>query len=268
MKGESYPVATVSNATIATFRFRIGTETGNKIISFNVMGESGSVAFCRITIPNELMRYPYIMLLDGDEVSPTLLNFSNETYSYLYFTCFALNQAVTIIYSETQHLYDELHATYLKMQADFNALNATYQTLLNNYLELGVQLSGLNLTYATLLNNYLSLQADLQIVNVTYQVLQNNYAKLQLDLQNLNVTSSSLLNSYTSLLNNYSGLRESFDVLNASYNEHLSGYSGQAQNLQNLMYIFAFVTAIFLIVTIYLSKRVHEGSETKTTVLE
>lgn len=267
LKGEPYQIATLSNATIANFRFGIGTETGNKIISFNVICESNSIGFCRITIPNALMRYPYIMLIDGDEASPTLLDSSNETHTYLYFTCFAQNQAVTIIYSETQHLYEELHATYLKMQADLNALNTTYNALLNNYLKLETRLSSLNLTYTALLNSYLSLQVDLQTVNATYYNLLNNYLKLQLDFQNLNVTSSSLLNSYSILLNNYSELLESFDELNASYNEHLSGYSGQAQNLQNLMYIFASATAIFLMATIYLSKRAHEGSETKNSVL-
>lgn len=202
-RGMPYQVATVSNATISTFSFRVGAETGNRIIGFNVLRRSGNVAFCRITIPNELMKYPYIVVVDEDEASPTLLSFSNETLSYLYLTCSAPSQAVTIVYSDTQHIYDELNATYQALQADLNALGVYYQALLN---------------------------------------------------------------IYSSLLGNYSTLHESYDALNASYNEHLSSYSEQMRNFQNLMYIFACATAVFLVMTIYLSKQAHEGSETKTAV--
>lgn len=202
-RGKPYQVATISNATVSTFSFKVGAETGNRIISFNVLRRSGNVTFCRITIPNELMKYPYIVVVNDDEASPALLSFSNETFSYLYLTCQYPSQAVTIVYSDTQHIYDELNTTYQAIRADLDALGVYYQALLD---------------------------------------------------------------IYSSLLGNYSTLRESYDALNASYNEHLSNYLEQMQNFQNLMYIFACATAIFLVMTVYLSKHAHERSEVNPAV--
>ena len=182
---KTYHATTICNSTISNFRFEIGPETGNKIISFSVTGEDGTVGFCRVTIPIELMDYPYIVLVGAEEIVPTLLDVSNEAYVCLYFTYIHSSHAITIISSRAR--------------------------------------------------------------------------KLEIDLYNLNATYHALLDNYSTFLGNYSELQESYRELNTSYEEHLLDYSENVHNIRNLMYIFAATTAIFIITTIYLSKRAHEG---------
>ena len=206
-KREIYHVSVISNSTISDFGFKIGAETGNKIVSFNAGGKEGTVGFCRVMIPTEFMDYPFIVLIDEEAVIPTLLGISNETYSYLYLTYIHSSRNITIISSETLHLYSELLNQYVRLQMDLYDLNVTYYALLNNYYD--------------------------------------------------------LLNNYSILLGNYSQLQRSSSALNSSYQEHLLEYSENVHNLQNLMYIFAGTTAIFIITTIYLSKRAHTRITTK-----
>jgi parallel beta-helix repeat protein len=235
-KGEIYHVGIISNSTISDFGFIIGAETGNRIMLFSVGGEGGTVGFCRVMIPAEFMDYPFIVLVDEEEVISTLLGVSNATYSYLYFTYIHSSHNITIISSVALHFYSELLNQYAKLQGNLHDLNVTYYTLLNNYY--------------TLLNNY-------SIV-----------ARLQMDLYHLNVTYYTLLNNYSILLGNYSQLQRSSSALNSSYQEHLLKYSENVHNLQNLMYIFAGTTAIFIITTIYLSKRAHARITTKSKEFE
>ena len=211
-KGEIYYVSIISNSTVSNFEFKIGAETGNKIILFSVDGKEGTVGFCRVIIPTEFMDYPFIVLVDGEEVILTILGVSNATYSYLYFTYVHSSHNITIISSVALHLYSEL------------------------------------------LNQYVKLQGNLQDLNVTYYVLLNDYY--------------ALLNNYSILLGNYSQLQRSSSALNSSYQEHLLEYSENAHNLQNLIYIFAGITAIFIITTIYLSKRAHARITTKSKEFE
>jgi parallel beta-helix repeat protein len=205
LEREAYSVTVISNSTISGFRFQIGSETGNKIIHFNATGEDGAAGFCRVKIPTRLMNYPYIVLVDTDEIIPTLLNVSNEAYAYLYFTYPHKNHTITIISSKTLALYFELLDEYLKLQKDLYDLNKTYYTLLENY-----------------------------------NILLSNYTELQI----------------------------SFGELNNSYLKHLLDYSEQMQNIRNLTYIFIALTAIFIITTIYLSKRVHARITTKSKEFE
>jgi parallel beta-helix repeat protein len=247
-RGIAYQVGVISNSTITDFQFRFGAETGNKIVSFNTIGESGQTCFCRMIIPNELMGRPYIMLVDGDETIPELLNAPNETYSYLYLAYPLNNQTITLISSTAQHLYYELLEDYQKMQADLDALSTLYSSLLNDYLELRADFSSLNVSYAGLL----VLQTDLRILNDTYNLLLSNCTWLGTNFQNLSAT-------YLTLLGNYSTLRASFDEMATSYKKHLASYSDQSQNLQNLIYVLAAMTAIFIATTVYLSKQAHKG---------
>ena len=205
LEREAYSVTVISNSTISGFRFQIGSETGNKIIHFNATGEDGATGFCRVKIPTKLTNYPYIVLVDSEEIIPTILNVSNEAYAYLYFTYLHQNHTVTIISSKTLALYFELLDEYLKLQKDLYNLNETYHALLENY-----------------------------------NILLSNYTELQI----------------------------TFGELNNSYLKHLLDYSEQMQNIRNLAYIFIALTAIFMITTIYLSKRVHARITTKSKEFE
>ena len=274
---ETYSVTTISNSTISDFNFQIGKETGNKIISFNTSRINGVTGFCRIKIPTALMDYPNIILVDNEEVVPTKLDALNETYACLYFT-YSHDCVVTIISSESLRQYYELLDKYLELQESFSELNETYNNLLANLATLQFDLYGLNETYLALLADFTALQSNMYILNEMYNSLNNNYdilsgnySQLQKNLEELNIsyqTLYSLNQTYYALINNYSQLKLSFDELNNSYQEHLLDYSEQIENTRNLLYIFVATTAIFLIVTFYLSKRVHANSTIKTKAIE
>ena len=190
---KTYDVTLISNSTVSDFKFDQGTETGNRIIRFNVAGKDGTVGFSRIVIPIGLMNYS-LVLADGEEAVSMKLDISNRTHVYLYLTYSHTNQTIMVISSKTLNLYNEL---------------------------------------------------------------LDNFSKLQTDLHSLTEIYSNLLSNYDALLGNYSQLQQSYSELNASYHDHLVDYQSNLENFKSLMYIFAFSTAIFIITTIYLSKRLH-----------
>lgn len=196
-EGKQYSITLISNSTILDFNVEVGSETGNKIIRFNVGGAEGAFGFCRITVPVELMSYPYIVLVGGANASPVYLNVS-ESYVKMYLT-YPLNGAqILIISSQTLRLYFELLAKY-------DSLNQSY---------------------------------------------------------------SSLLSNYNALLGNYSLLQGSLNELNLSFQQLLSDYSMQSRIIQNLVYIVLFSTAVFVVVTFYLSKHAHARATPKVKVVE
>jgi len=278
LERETYSVTVISNSTISVFRFQIGAETGNKIIHFNATGEDDTVGFCRVKIPTKLMNYPHIVLVDSEEIIPKVLNVSNEAYAYLYFTYLHKNHTITIISSKTLALYFELLENYNILLSNYTQLQISFGELNNSYQKL----SSLNRTYYELLDNYLKLQMDLHNLNKTYHALSGNYnillynySQLQTSFHELNnsylehlIDYSALLGNYNILLYNYTQLQVSFHDLNDSYLKHLLDYSEQMQNIRNLTYILVALTAIFIITTIYLSKRAHARITTKSKEFE
>jgi len=196
LKSQTCFVNLICNSTVSDLGFEVGEETGNRIVIFNVDGEEGTTGFSRIMIPVSLMDLPFIVLGSEGEITPTLLSVSNETNVYLYFTWTHSKQTISIVSSQTLHLYSEMLDKYAKLQGDLHNLNATYNSFMENY-----------------------------------RVLLDSLGELQ--------------NRYL--------------ALNTSYYEHLSDYSRNVENIQNLLYVFAATTAIFLVTTIYLSKRAHAG---------
>ena len=171
LEGETYDVTVVSNSTISTFEFEIGRETRNRIIRFNATGEDDAAGFCRVRIPTKLMNYSYIVLIDGEEIIPTLLNVSNETYLYLYFTYLHKTNTITIIYSEALHLYNELLNRYLKLQKDLYNLNETFNLLSSDY--------------GALSYNYSQLQTIFDKLNDAYREHLMEYSEQVQNLRNL-----------------------------------------------------------------------------------
>lgn len=151
---ETYHIVTISNSTISELVFEIGAETGGRIIQFNVIGESGTAGFCRIMVPTKLMSYPLAVLVDNEEVAPTLLNVSDETYDYLYFTYIPGNHTIKVVSSKMLHFYNELSNKYAELQEKFYDLNETYYELLNNYSILLDNYSELNMSYQEHLVRY------------------------------------------------------------------------------------------------------------------
>jgi parallel beta-helix repeat protein len=160
LTGETYQASIISNSTVSGFGFEVGTETGNKIIHFNVSGPRDTVGFSRITIPTGLMNTSVLVLVGEKETAPTWLNSQNTAYNYLYLTYTQSNQTILIISSRTLDLYNQL-------LNETDTLNATYTTLLNSY----ANLMG---NYSQLQQSYLNLTASYQEHLLDYnQNLQN-----------------------------------------------------------------------------------------------
>jgi len=101
--------------------------------------------------------------------------------------------------------------------------------------------------YYELLDKYGELQADLLSLNSTYQNLLANYT----------VGYQTLLNNFNALLQNISKLQNDLLSMNSLLQQNLVNQSDAAQNFRNLTYVFAALTAAFLITTVYLSSRLH-----------
>jgi len=93
------------------------------------------------------MNYSYIVLVDREEIISTLLDISNKTHAYLYFTYVHSGHTIAIISSKLLYLYNELLDKYVKLQIDFHDLNSTRYELLDNY-------SALLGNYSQLLEGY------------------------------------------------------------------------------------------------------------------
>lgn len=253
-----YNVAIISNSTISDFGFRIGTETGNTILSFKATGENATYGFCRVKIATDFMDYPYIVLVDSEEIIPTAIN-ATSTYVISYLAYAHTNGTITIISSKTLHLY-------LILQENLLELNATYYQLLNNYTILQMNFNALNQSYNTILENYAKLQNDFSNLNKTYYTLLNDYNKLRLDFDALGLSNQTFIylnQSYYYLNMSYNALLNSFNLLNSSYQAYLNAYSVQAQNNRNMAYIFTAIAATIIVTTVYFSKRVHTNSTAK-----
>ena len=212
----TYFVDIVSNSTISGFRYEIGRETGNKMITFNASGQTGQTGFCRMTIPTSIIDYPLTIITNEGQAQGNLLSASNQTDIYLYFTYSAENQTVTVFSSNDFQAYSSLLDKYNKLQADFNSLNTTYQNLLTSQ----------------------------------------------------NTTLQSLLSSYTLLLQDFTQLQNSYLNLNSSFQNDLSSQAETTQNLRNLVYVFAALTAAFLITAAYLSTRGQTPKKNKAQIIE
>jgi hypothetical protein len=81
--GNTYYVTISSNSTITNFDF---AQT-NRTISFDVTAPIGTVGFCNVTIPKELLNAPaeeWTVLVDSEPVDPLVT--WNATHTFLYFT--------------------------------------------------------------------------------------------------------------------------------------------------------------------------------------
>jgi parallel beta-helix repeat protein len=164
----TYQVAVISNSTVSDFRFEIGTETGSKIIRFNVTGQEGSFGFSRISIPTRLLKSFSLVIYGGEEeINSTLLDISTSANMFLYFTYpveFHSTQTVAIIYND---LLDK----NLKLQTDLSDLNATYLALISNY--------------TAFLGKYNQLQQNYSELNTSYNEHLAKYQEISQNFRNL-----------------------------------------------------------------------------------
>ena len=166
-KEETHSVDVVSNSRISLFKFEVGTDTSNKVVTFNVAGEDGTLGFCRVMIPMKLMNYSLFALVDGEEVMATLLTASQTSSIGVYFTYLHSSHSITIISSKLLHLYNQLLEAHSRLQSDYSDLNSTYhelltsyEPLLSNYSRLLEAYSALNTSLQSLLQNYSGIEAE------------------------------------------------------------------------------------------------------------
>ena len=93
--GSSCDIQVISNSTISNFQVNKTQRT----VSFNVAGPNYAVGFCRVTIPNvivqDLWQNNYTVLVDG--IPQTTNNWTDATYTYIYFTYLHSQREIVII---------------------------------------------------------------------------------------------------------------------------------------------------------------------------
>ncbi len=89
---QAYQVKTVSNSSISAFNL----SRSQKQISFNVTTSSGTICFCNITIPSNLLWGEFTVLLDGEPQMFSIRK-DNATHISVYFTCSHDTKKIQII---------------------------------------------------------------------------------------------------------------------------------------------------------------------------
>ncbi len=189
---KTYYIVTICNSTISGFEFEVRPETGGKIVRFKVTGKEGTTGFCRITIPVELVDYPSFVWIDTEEIVPTRVDVPGDTHICLYFNYAHKSQTVTIAYSKTLNLYNQLLEEYDKLETDLLKLSDSYNQLRNDYTELQNSHQNLNDSYNQLQNDYNN--------------FFNDYTELQNSHQNLNDSYNQLLGDYYQKVHNIQSL--------------------------------------------------------------
>jgi parallel beta-helix repeat protein len=235
--GITYVASVISNSSVSDAGFQVLVESGDRMLRFDTSGSSGTEIFCRVQLPNEAMSPPYILSTDNVQLTPVVLG-SNDTYTFLYFSFVNNNDTVTIVASESLRLYNDLLVSYASLRDDLASLNGSYVDLMDDY--------------GVLLDDFSQLQQTLDQLTSAYN-----------SLLVLNESTSQYVGYYLGLLNNFSQLQANYAVLSDSYQHYLDDYAVQVQNLRNLMYIFATITAVFLLTTIYLSRRTYSAARSR-----
>jgi parallel beta-helix repeat protein len=177
-ENETFTIPIISNSTISPPQFD-GTF---RTLTFNASGPNNTTGFCRITIPEQLIPEPYVVLVNNEQINATLLPVSNGTINYLVFSYNHTNPLEVTILSETfveiWTMYNNLDSAYNQLLANDNSLNQTYQQTLANYTRLINQYETLNQTFIETLSNFTQLISEDNLLNQTYQQLMSNYTRL------------------------------------------------------------------------------------------
>jgi parallel beta-helix repeat protein len=221
-KGDIYSVAVISNSTILNFTFKIAVESRTRVILFNATSINGSAGFSRVAVPKALMENIHMVLVNEEEVNATLLNVADVENTYLYIE-YSGNCSIKIVYLELLDLYYQLLADYSELLDKLHGLNATNNALVNEF----------------------------NLLNETLHDLLKNHSDLQNELDNLNSVLTALNETLHDFLTDYDDFQKEFSDMSTSY-------QNEVQNFKSLTYVFAAMTAVFIMVTIYLSKIAHE----------
>jgi parallel beta-helix repeat protein len=276
---DTYHVSTISNSTISQFQFN---ET-IRMLKFNVAGINNTSGFCRITIPEKLIPWPYIVLVDNEQVNATSLPLSNATHTFLYLTYNHSTREVKILskpyyellekYNTLLENYQNLNSTYYQLLADYALLNQTYQQTLANYTKLLADYNTLNQTYwqvlanyTRLLANYTQLQADYKTLNQTHQEVLINYAKLQNEYQSLLEEHNSLNQTYQQALASYTELLTKHESLNQTYQQLMANHTKLQNNYSSIQTDYNTLLDQYNLLNLTYNKTESEYANTRTTL--
>jgi len=221
---EPYGVTIVCNSTVYGFSFDLAT----MMLKFNITGMNNTVSFSRILFSKVLVNWPYVVLVDNEQINSTVLPLSNYTHAFLYFTYTLDGHEVGITskpyyqllvkYNIVLSEYQELNSTYYQLVNDYSELLTNFQILNASYQGLLAQYHNLNVTYYELLTSYNGL-------NATYYEVLDNYTVLQSNYDTLNSSYTELQGSYDMLNSTYNTLLANCNTLNASFNEYKQTHS-------------------------------------------
>ena len=214
-KQKTHKVQIITNSTITKPKLN---ET-IRMLTFNATNPNNASGFCRILIPEQLVNWPHIVLINNQEINTTQL-LTNTTHTLLYFTYKNTTQEIKILskpyykllenYHALLENYQNLNSTYYELLANYEALNQTYWQLFTNHTDLQTSYEALNQTYQETLTNYKKLQDE-------YNSLLENYNSLNQTYQELTANYTTLQNDYNSLQTSYSNLLEQYNSLNSAH---------------------------------------------------
>jgi predicted nuclease with TOPRIM domain len=195
---------------------------------------------------------------------------TNQSTHYLSSTLYTTHVS-ELTFSEMQTLYNEMLANYTALQADYqsklneydellvnyNSLFDNYTALLSEHNQLMNDYNSQVSTYQSLLTQYNKLSDDYDILNTNYRSKINDYSALQSDYNEVNSTRNSLQASYDTLENVYDALNDTYFKLQddlSSLQERFNMSEGTVGADRVVMLIFI-VTLVALIVFIIYIKR-------------
>jgi parallel beta-helix repeat protein len=221
---ETYVASVTSNSTISQVQF---VDTF-RMLEFTVSDTNQTTSFCRITIPQQLILRPIVVLVDDGKVNATTLPNSNATHTFLYLTYNGTPHDIKTLqepffellqtYDTLLENYQNLNSTYYDLLASYNSLNQTLQGALTNYTNLSSIYNTLNQTYSDTLANYTKLQEQQRLLTQLYDTLNQTYQQGQANFTQLLSAYDTLNQTYSTLMNQYNGLKSAYDNRESEYN--------------------------------------------------
>jgi len=99
--GATYPIPIFTNSTVTDFAF----DSSGKKITFNVTGAAGTLGFCNVTIPRNLLNATalsdWVVVLDGKTLTSDEFNITeNDDYVFVYLNYTHSEHQISIIGTE------------------------------------------------------------------------------------------------------------------------------------------------------------------------
>ena len=209
--GMSYAVFFISNSVISQFGFN---ET-IRMLQFSTANFNETTSFCRITVPEQLINRPHVVIVNEVEINATL-PFSNATCTSVYFV-YNQNSQVKI-----------LSKPYYELLVDYMNLLLEYYNLTDKYRQLEDDFKKLSDDYFNLSSTNWSLQENLSLLQGKYDELYQQYLDVDFRFTRLNLTYSNLLAQHELLNINFTTLQLDLTRLQESH-------SNLSQRLQDTL---------------------------------